>query len=206
MLKYAITDRQFRGGDRDNQLNLLVHEATRWAAAGINFIQMREKDLDPGKLAELTRRILAAVREVSSTTRVLVNTRTDVAIATAADGVHLTAAPGELTPSQVREIYGVAGFRKPIISISCHTLEEVQQASRSGVDAILFGPVYGKAVEGVEVVPAVGLKELQIACEAAQGTPVFALGGITPEKAAECLDAGATGIAGIRLFRHPRMT
>lgn len=203
MLKYAITDRKFYGGNRDNQLNSLVREAARWALEGIDFIQVREKDLNAGELAELVRWMMTTVQEVGGNTKVLVNSRVDVAIATGADGVHLTATEGGVTPAQVREVYGMAGLGIPVVSISCHTLEEVQRASAWGVDAILFGPVYGKTVKEAEVAPGVGLNELRAACEAALIVPVFALGGVTAERAADCLEAGAAGVAGIRLF-HPQ--
>jgi thiamine-phosphate pyrophosphorylase len=86
-----------------------------------------------------------------------------------------------------------------VISRSCHTLADVGLAVDDGVDAILFGPVFGKVQDGVVVVPWVGLDMLRNACELAPGS-VFALGGLTAENAADCVAAGAVGIAGIRLF------
>jgi thiamine-phosphate pyrophosphorylase len=88
------------------------------------------------------------------------------------------------------------------VSISCHTIEEVRRASASGVDAILFGPVFGKTIGGVEVVEEQGLESLRQACMSAGGTPVYALGGVTEERLAECLVTGAAGVAGIRFFRN----
>jgi thiamine-phosphate pyrophosphorylase len=85
MLRYAITDRRSYGDDSTDEL---LRDAARWAAAGIDFIQIREKHLAAGELAELTRRVLAAARGAGGATRVLVNSRPDVAAATGADGVH----------------------------------------------------------------------------------------------------------------------
>ncbi len=202
MLRYAITDRAAYGGSPAYRLDSVVREAARWAVEGIEFIQIREKDLGAAELAELTRRVLAAVRAAGSRTRVLVNSRADVAAATGADGVHLTAATGELLPAQVRSIFAAAGLDDAAVSISCHTVEEVRRAVALGVDAILFGPVFGKTVSGTEVVKALGLEPLREACDVAGETPVYALGGITEERASECLVTGAAGVAGIRLFRN----
>lgn len=197
MLRYAITDRSMYGGSQSYRLDSLVGEAARWAAKGIDFIQIREKDLEAGELAAFVRRVLMGVRGVGGRTRVLVNGRLDVAIATGADGVHLTGAAGELRPDQVRKVFPDAA-----ISLSCHSVAEVERVSGWGVDAILFGPVFGKLADGVEVVPGVGLEGLREACTAARGVPVLALGGVTFERAPECVAVGAAGVAGIRLFGH----
>jgi thiamine-phosphate pyrophosphorylase len=106
-----------------------------------------------------------------------------------------------LTPRQVRELYAAAGRGLPVVSVSCHRLEEVWRATELGVDAILFGPVFGKSVDGHEVMAGVGLEVLADACRKAGGTKVFALGGVTWERAAECVAKGAAGVAGIRLFQ-----
>jgi len=201
MLRYAITDRALYSGSALNPLDALVQEAGRWARKGIDFIQVREKDLEAGDLAELVRRVIGAVRDVGGKSRVLVNSRVDVAVAAGADGVHLTGTAGELWPEQVREVYRRTGLQAPVVSVSCHRLEEVARASAHGVDGILFGPVFGKVVDGMEVVPGVGMDELRAACGVAAGVAVFALGGVTAETTAECIAAGAGGVAGIRLFR-----
>jgi thiamine-phosphate pyrophosphorylase len=195
MLLYAITDRSSYGGTEPYRQESLIREARRWASDGIDFIQVREKDLAAGELVGLVRRIVAAVRDAGAGTRVLVNSRLDVAIAAGADGVHLTSGPGELRPEQVRRL-----FPDAVVSVSCHSVEEVARAAGWGVDGILFGPVFGKTVGGVEVVPEVGIEALRLACEAAKGAPVLALGGVTRARAKECAEAGAAGIAGIRLF------
>jgi thiamine-phosphate pyrophosphorylase len=202
VLRYAITDRAAYGGSPAYRLDSVVREAARWAAEGIDFIQIREKDLGAAELAELTRRVLAAVRAAGAATRVLVNSRADVAAASGADGVHLTAAGGQLLPTQVRSIFAAAGRSNPVVSISCHTIEEVQRAGALGVDAILFGPVFGKTVDGEQVLKGLGLESLREVCEMVGGTPVYALGGVTEERLAECLATGAAGVAGIRFFQN----
>lgn len=127
--------------------------------------------------------------------RVLVSGRADIALAADLAGVHLGSGPGELTPAEVRRL-----FPQAYVSTSCHTLAQVRRAREAGVSAILFAPVFGKRVHGVEVVAGVGLDALRQACEAAGPVPVFALGGVSQDKAAACLGAGAAGVAGITLF------
>jgi hypothetical protein len=127
-LRCAITDRtRFPGNEQERQA-ALVRNATRWAAEGLDFIQLREKDLAAGALAALARKLLEALGARDPAPRLLVNSRADVAIAVAAAGVHLTAAPGELTPGQVRRLYAAAGLPEPIVSVSCHTLDDVARA------------------------------------------------------------------------------
>ncbi len=181
----------------DPQLNAILHQTARWAAEGIDYIQLREKDLPAATLATLTRQILEALG--NTRTKLLLNSRADIAVATAAHGVHLTAAPGQLTPGQVRQLYAAATLPPPILSISCHTLAEVEQA-RNHIDLILFAPVFQKSIAGELITPGQGLEALHAASLAAAPTPIYALGGITPENAASCLEAGAAGIAGIHLF------
>ena len=197
MRRYAITDRSLFSDPYDRRLSALVHQTGLWAREGIDHIQLREKDLPAATLATLARQILEELR--GTPTRLLINSRLDVAVATAAHGVHLTSAPGELTPAQVREVYSAASLPRPIVSLSCHKLAEVEVA-RNEADLILFAPVFHKTVDGEMVTPGAGLEELREACAAAAPVPVYALGGVTEENAPECLLAGAAGIAGIRLF------
>jgi thiamine-phosphate pyrophosphorylase len=200
MLRYAITGRTLYPGDELQQQAALLRQASRWAAEGIDFIQLREKDLPTGDLAALAREILKVIALANSSTKLLINSRPDIAIATNAHGVHFTAAPGELTSTQVRSLYASANLPRPVITISCHTLEEVQRARDQHADAILFAPVFEKMIAGQIVTSGQGLDRLRAACLAASPIPVYALGGVTFKNAASCLDAGATGIAGIRLF------
>jgi thiamine-phosphate pyrophosphorylase len=191
MVRYAITDGSSPAPE-------LLKHAQRWAAEGVDFVQIREKNLAAGELAALARAML----EIFSGTRtkLLVNAKADVAAATGADGVHLTAHPDELAPSQVRRVFALAGRPTPVVSVSCHSVAEVARVADAGANLILLGPVFEKRVAGVVVIAGVGLHTLREACVAAGGVPVLALGGITQENAAACLDAGAAGVAGIRLF------
>jgi thiamine-phosphate pyrophosphorylase len=200
MLRFAITGGTACGLVNTAQIEQLETQVRRWAAAGIDFIQLREKSLDPGALlllAEAARRTLDATH---SATKLLINARADLAIAARADGVHLTAYPDELTPQQVRALYQHAGLAWPIVSVSCHTMDEINRARDNSPDLILFGPVFEKRVAGELISPGVGLDSLHSACQAADPVPVLALGGVTAQAIPLCLQAGAAGVAGIRLF------
>ncbi len=201
MLRYAITNRALYSGDAPQQQASLLRQASRWAADGIDLIQLREKDLPAATLADLAGAILQAIARTAGPTKLLINSRVDIAIATRAHGVHLTGAPGELSTTQVRELYADASLPAPLITVSCHSLEEVRRARDSRADAILFAPVFEKTVADRAIIPGQGLDKLRDACSAACPVPVYALGGVTHQNAASCLEAGAAGIAGIRLFR-----
>jgi thiamine-phosphate pyrophosphorylase len=195
--RYAITDRSLYSGTNSDLRDALVRQTALWAAEGIDYIQLREKDLPAFTLIELARKILDVIRDTPA--RLLINSRLDIAVAAAAHGVHLTSAPGQLTAAQVRELYASANLPRPVVSISCHTLPEVEQARRNA-DIILFAPVFQKTVGGQFVAPGQGLETLRAVCRAAAPTPIYALGGVTLEDAPACLEAGAAGVAGIRLF------
>jgi thiamine-phosphate pyrophosphorylase len=206
VLRYAITQRTlFSCDDRDDRLQqaALVRQAARWAAEGIDFIQLREKDLATFDLILLTRKVLEAISPYP--TRLLINSNPGVAIATAAHGVHLTAAPNQPTATDIRRRYALANLPEPIITVSCHTLAEIEQACTQPITAILFAPIFEKSISGHQVAPGTGLDRLREACTAAAPTPIYALGGVTPENTPQCIEAGAAGIAGIRLFHtaHP---
>jgi thiamine-phosphate pyrophosphorylase len=201
MLRYAITDRARLPGDEGQRQAGLLNQVERLAAGGIDFLQLREKDLEAGALAHMGRRLLGVLRELDPVPKLLINSRADVAVAIAADGVHLTSAPGSLTPAEVRRLYASAGLREPVVSVSCHTLSEVAAARESEASLILFGPVFEKRAGSELVAEGTGLEVLHDACMAAAPVPVLALGGITTENAPACSEAGAAGVAAIRLFQ-----
>jgi thiamine-phosphate pyrophosphorylase len=192
MVRYAITDGVSPAPE-------LLKHAQCWGAEGVDFVQIREKHLAAGELAALARAMLPIFS--GTRTKLLVNSRADVAAAMGADGVHLTAHPDELTPEQVRRVFARAGRPAPVVSVSCHSVAEVARAAAASVDLILCGPVFEKRVPGEIIVAGVELDALREACLAASGVPVLALGGITKDNTVACLDAGAAGVAGIRLFQ-----
>jgi len=150
MLRYAITDRIRLAANESERQSALLAQASHLAAAGVDFIQLREKDLSAAALADLARRLLAVLRTHQPAPRLLINSRADVALATRADGVHLSSSPDALTPAEVRALYAAAALPEPIISLSCHTLAEVVRAASTAPENrpthILFGPIYEKVV------------------------------------------------------------
>lgn len=199
MLRCAITDRTLFSGDESQKQAALVQQVARWARSGIDLVQLREKDLTPADLTYLATQMLTAIAQEASPTRLLINGSFQAALNSQAHGVHLPA-HSPLLPDDVRRRYASLNLPLPIVTVSCHHLAEIQVACRNQADAILFAPVFGKMVAGKIVTPATGLEALHEACLAAAPIPVYALGGLTQENAAQCLQAGAKGIAGIRLF------
>ena len=160
-------------------------------AAAVPLVQLREKSLSARVLYELA--IRAAEIAKGSTTRLLVNDRFDIARAAGADGVHLTSR--SLPPSVVRPICG-PDF---LIGVSTHALEEALNARAEGADFIVFGPVFETPSKQIYGAPQ-GLEKLRDVTNALHGFPVLAIGGINRDNTADCLSAGASGIAGISMF------
>ncbi len=197
MLLYYITDRtQFPGSETEKQQGLLTRVAEA-ARCGVDFVQLREKDLTTRKLEMLAHPVVQIVCAVSvppkNKMRLLINSRSDVAMAVGADGVHLRAQ--DISPRDARALLGGA---RSVVSVSCHTVDEVAQAETGGADFAVFGPVFSKP--DAPDAKLVGLELLKAACR--YKIPVLALGGVTVENAGVCLQAGAAGVAGIRLFQQ----
>jgi thiamine-phosphate pyrophosphorylase len=198
-----ITDRVQFAGDESARQGALLAKIAEAARCGVDLIQLREKDLPVRELEILARAAVRVVRENSALetekreTRLLINSRTDVAITSGADGVHLRS--NDISPSEVQKIWVRGGQRtRALVSVSCRFADEVVQAASEGADFAVFAPIFEKK-DAPQASPA-GLKGLREACR--QTIPVLALGGITIENARACLDAGAAGIAGIRLFQE----
>ena len=206
MLCYVTDRRSLRIANPADSLVALTQKIQEVVAAGIDWVQIREKDLPAGELASLTRHALGIAAKYSagrsSPVRVLVNDRLDVAIAERADGVHLgerSLPVGEakrLVESALRKHAVAQSF---FIGASCHSIDAAEEAERDGADYIFFGPIFAtpsKAAFGA----AQGITRLVAVCRAV-AVPVVAIGGITSDNAGSCLQAGAAGLAAIRLFQ-----
>ena len=205
-LLYYITDRTQFPGSEAGSLRAVVGKIAEAAAAGVDYIQLREKDLSGRELETLASSAVRAIREQRASNdqwppaRLLINSRSDVALATGTDGVHLRGE--DISVEDVRSVWAQVqarsqqySARSPIVAVSCHTPADVIRAEAEGSDFTVFAPVFEKQGRSP-----VGLESLRQACRVK--IPVLALGGVTLENAAACLEAGAAGIAGIRIFQE----
>jgi thiamine-phosphate pyrophosphorylase len=223
LLLYYITERRQFSGCETEQKEKLLAKIAEAAACGVDFVQLRERDLSGRQLEALADDALSAIRKacsgapavgktdeqlITGTCKLLINSRLDVALATGADGVHLRSS--DISAGEARAIVARAshGQRSPfperfLISASCHTAPEVRLAEAHGADVVLFGPVFEKRDSST---PPHGIAGLRAVCrdrKAAQPpVPVLALGGVTLRNAQSCVRAGAGGVAGIRLFQQ----
>ena len=163
-------------------------------AAEIDLVQIRERLLTAKALYELTE---AAARITSgSSTRLLVNDRADIAASAGADGVHLRT--NSLSPSVVRSTFS----EELLIAASTHSLSEASMARDQGADFVVFGPVFDTSSK-LQYGQPLGLEQLSEAASELAPFPVLALGGIKPSNAADCIRAGASGIAAISMLNDP---
>jgi thiamine-phosphate pyrophosphorylase len=235
LLLYYITDRMQFPGDEAARRRCLLNKIAEAARCGVDFVQLREKDLGARDLEALARTAFQIVRESHALrtknrqlaaekptpdsensegrTRLLINSRTDVALAVGADGVHLRG--NDISPSEVRKIWKqrsagtpsaslMTGLARenpqatPVITVSCHTVQDLARALADAADFAVFAPVFEK--HAAPAIPAAGLGALRQACRC--HIPVLALGGVSLQNASACVDAGAAGIAAIRLFQE----
>ena len=186
MLRCYITDRRSLPAGASLLDNIACN-----LTAGVEWIQIREKDLTTRALFDLTRQILDLPNPGRS--KILVNTRVDVALAAGSAGAHLPA--GSPAPRIWRSLTP-PGF---LIGVSCHTLDEVRAAEHQGADYAVFGPVFAPRSKST-VLELRGIEGLAQAVRTVS-IPVLALGGITATNAKDCVQAGAAGIAAISLFQ-----
>jgi thiamine-phosphate pyrophosphorylase len=190
-----VTDRKGFGGSSEERIRALSEKIVTAARAGVDWIQIREKDLVGRALVAMVEH---AVRHVPSSCRILVNDRLDVAIAADAAGVHL----GEtsLSMAEAKRLVKEKSLGTDFLfGVSVHSLESAQAAEKAGADYVIFGPVY-ETPSKMKFGPSQGLERLAEVCERV-GIPVVAIGGITEENARQCIAVGASGIAAIRMFQ-----
>jgi thiamine-phosphate pyrophosphorylase len=209
---YYITDRATLADDEPTRRRRLLEKIAEAEAAGVDYIQLREKDLPTRDLEALAREAVGVIRKANLRTEnrqrrtaLLINSRTDIALEAGADGVHLRS--DDISPHEVITLWAkcaaapcrapVRAFlpQSPVIAVSCHSPGEVTQGAANGASFAVFAPVFEK-----RNAPPTGLSALKQVCQS--NIPVLALGGVTLENARSCLEAGAAGIAAIRLFQE----
>jgi thiamine-phosphate pyrophosphorylase len=210
ILCYVTDRRSLEASRQPDLIEALLEKIELAAAAGVDWIQIREKDLSGKQSLLLVEKALDRVLRLPShrqaaagkPPRILVNDRLDVALAARARGLHLgeNSMPAReakrlLLSSPAAETFA----HEFILGVSCHSLEAAKAAASSGANYIFFGPVFATPSKAAYGSPQ-GLDHLAAVCSSVE-IPVLAIGGITPGNASSCLSAGASGIAAIRLFQ-----
>jgi thiamine-phosphate pyrophosphorylase len=175
---YLITDRHLYSQS-------LAEVATRAEKAGVQFFQLREKDLAVRDLLSVAREL----RSILKRTAFIVNGQLEVALASGADGVHLQR--DNVPVDAVKSKYPALK-----VGYSAHSLEELEEAEKQGVDYLFISPVFAPSSKPVQALGLGTAKEWA----SKVNRPVFALGGIKAERISEVRNAGFAGAAGISLF------
>jgi thiamine-phosphate pyrophosphorylase len=214
------TDASGKAAGVKDEFTGLLEKIGEIAAAGVDWIQIREKDLSGRALARLIRTAIERTATTAGATRstqesakrttslseqfarILVNDGVDVALAEGAHGVHL--GEGGLPVRDVRDLaQRILAARNSeghfLVGCSCHSMEAAQCAADDGADYVFFGPIFATPSKFTYGEPQ-GLARLAEVCRAVS-IPVLAIGGISIENAEACLNAGAAGIAAIRMFQ-----
>jgi thiamine-phosphate pyrophosphorylase len=205
-----VTDRRsLQVPAQQDSLELILNKIELAAAARVDWIQLREKDLSGRQASALTREALRRVSKPSNQqtgeggpARIIINDRLDVGLAERAGGVHL--GENSLPVRDAKRLLAASQSAQALpadflLGVSCHSLEAAQSAAAAGAAYIFFGPVFATPSKAVFGSPQ-GLARLAEVCSSVQ-IPVLAIGGITAENTPTCLSAGASGIAAIRLFQ-----
>jgi thiamine-phosphate pyrophosphorylase len=200
-----VTDRKsLTPATGESQREALLKRIEAAAKAGVDWIQIREKDLSGREIFDLVLQVISQVKKklgANCRTKLIVNDRFDVAISAQAHGVHL----GEhsVAVAEIRRwltAHSNRNEREILIGASCHSLDNCKAAEQSGADYIFFGPIFPSPSKAAYGSPQ-GIKALADVCRVVN-VPVLAIGGITLENGYLCINAGAEGLAAIRLFQH----
>ena len=175
---YPITDTRLTGLSHAGQVEQL-------AAGGATLIQLREKMASPREFYEASLAAMKVARALG--VRIIINDRVDIAVAVAADGVHL--GQDDLPPDRARNLLGP----RALIGFSTHNLKQALEADSMAVDYIAFGPVFATSTKE-NPDPVVGL-DLLAEIKSRVSKPLVAIGGITLERAVSVIEAGADSLA-----------
>jgi thiamine-phosphate pyrophosphorylase len=158
--------------------------AAIYVAAGVQILQLRDKNPSSAESLALAERIVHQAREGEAL--VIVNDRADIARLSGAAGVHV--GQDDLGISDARRVVG----SQAVIGISTHDESQIDEALESDATYVAVGPIFGTATKDTGYT-ARGLDLVRYAAN--RGKPVVAIGGMTLDRAASVLEAGATGLA-----------
>jgi thiamine-phosphate pyrophosphorylase len=166
----------------------LLDLASACLSGGARFLQVRAKAASGARLLDETSAIVALAHAADAI--VIVNDRADIARLAGADGVHV--GQNDLAPAAVRSIVGT----ERVVGVSTHTIEQIDAAILAPVDYVAVGPVFGTSTK-LSAYQVVGLERVRDAARRAhaRGLPVVAIGGITLDRAADVIGAGAASVA-----------
>lgn len=187
-ITYAISSGEAADSDLESSSKRIVDQARMLARFEVSHFQIREKRLSASNLYKLSLEVAGALS--GSRTRLLINDRADIAMAIGAYGVHL--ASNSLPIEYVRRSFGTE-FN---VFVSTHSIDDVRRAAIAGADAVVFGPIFSTPAKSEFV----GLVGLENAVNEQFGIPIIALGGVDSENCRSAINAGASGVAGIRAF------
>ncbi len=190
-LTYLITDGTTTRENLPEKTAHLLELIEVAVEENISFVQIREKNLTAREVFALTKKAVEITQK--SATKLLVNDRADIALAAQADGVHLTA--NSISAKLIRQNF----LSELIIGVSAHNETEIKNAIAGESDFAVFSPIFPTISKEKYGAPQ-GVRKLREMCEKYAPFPLLALGGINEENFAECLPAGAKGIAGISIF------
>lgn len=191
-LIYLITDGETTAGNYLERRTKILELIKIAVETNVALIQIREKQLSARLLFELASDAVKLTK--NSATKLLINDRSDVALAADADGVHLTSK--SLCAAVIKRDY----LKNFIVGVSTHTLEKAVAARRQGADFVTFSPVNYALHKGKPQ----GIEKLKEVCDRLNPFPVIALGGINAANYTDVLKAGASGFAAIRFLNDER--
>jgi thiamine-phosphate pyrophosphorylase len=168
--------------------NSLHDRARELAAAGVRLLQYRDKSTGARDLLETSRELVSSLHGYGAS--LIVNDRSDVAALAGAAGVHL--GQGDLDAQQARAVVGDEMW----VGISTHNLEQFRRAAATSADYIAVGPIF-PTTSKANPDPVVGL-ELLCQVRPLTDKPIVAIGGITLNRVASVIAAGADSVAVIR--------
>jgi thiamine-phosphate pyrophosphorylase len=183
MIFYAITDRKL------NKKKSLYAQIKEYVSLGVDWIQIREKDLSDKELLSMAEKARQYAK--GKNINLFINNRADIAFLSKLDGVHLSS--NSLPIIEIRKNFGNLRIIK-----SCHSLSDVKKAEEDGADAVVVSPIFETPAKKDFLKP-LGLHTLKKIVNSSK-IPVIALGGIDEKNILDISNCNVYGISAIRFF------